>query len=126
MRQTAARFENPRVVALPVRRFLLRSADYVQPRVMRRIAATRRNRHGYVRTGRSRKSVQRKMDTAMPPRWVSIFTNLLHMRSYEFGYKPRNQKPRRPFFGTLRRSRRKIFEFARQARDEMARMLRGR
>ena len=111
-------FANPKVVALPMRRFLLRSADYVEPRIERRIRK---------RTGRGRGSVQRVLDTAKVPRFVKIFSKLFHIRIYEYGAPKHNQKARKPFRSTLRRSRKVIFRFANDAGREIAAMLaRGR
>ena len=106
-------FSNPKVVALPMRRFLLRSADYVEPRIERRIRR---------RTGRGRASVQRVLDTAPIPRFVKIFSKLFHIRIYEYGAPEHNQKPRKPFRQTLRRSRKVIFKYANDAAREIAAM----
>ena len=111
-------FSNPKVVAVPMRRFLLRSADYVEPRIERRIRR---------RTGRGRASVQRQLDTATVPRFVKLFSKLFYIRIYEYGAPKHNQRPRKPFRSTLRRSRKVIFRFANDAGREIAAMLaRGR
>ena len=111
-------FANPKVVAQPMRRFLLRSADYLEPRIERRIRR---------RTGRGRASVQRELDTATVPRFVRILSKLSHIRIYEYGAPKHNQRPRKPFRSALRRSRKVIFRFANDAGREIAAMLaRGR
>lgn len=118
LKELERNFSNPRVVAQPIRRFLLRSADYVEPRIERRIRR---------RTGRGRASVERELDTARIPRFVKILSKLFYILFYEYGAKAHNQKPRKPFRGTLRRSRKVIFRFANEAGREIASMLaRGR
>ena len=118
LKQLERAFSNPKVVAQPMRRFLLRSADYVEPRIERRIRK---------RTGRGRASVQRQLDTATVPRFVKILSKLFYIRIYEYGAKGRNQKARKPFRQTLRRSRKVIFRYANDAGREIAAMLaRGR
>ena len=118
LKELERNFANPKVVAQPMRRFLLRSADYVEHRIERRIRR---------RTGRGRASVQRHLDTATVPRFVKLFSKLFYIRIYEYGAKARNQKARKPFRSTLRRSRKVIFRFANDAGREIAAMLaRGR
>ena len=114
LKELDRKFSDPKVVAVPMRRFLLRSADYVEPRIERRIRK---------RTGRGRASVQRLMDTAKVPRFVKIFSKLHYVRFLEFGAPGHNQKARKPFRSTLRRSRKVIFRFANDAGREIAAML---
>jgi len=125
LRQLERRFSDPRVVAVPLGWFLRRSANYVTPRIKQRIPSKGVNRHGYRRTGRARGSVLWLMDSSPIPRWVRIFSTVHYLRFLEYGTK-RGLKARRYFRGTLRRTRRMIFQFARQARDDIARQLRGR
>lgn len=110
------RLENPSAVSVPVRRFLQRSGDHLQPRVIRRIRR---------RTGAGRASVMMEMDPAPLPRWVKVFSKLYYIRFYEWGTK-RGQRPRRPFRRTLRASRKVIFGFAADAGQEIAQALRRR
>ena len=106
---------NPDAVRLPMRRFLLRGADHVQPRIFRRIRK---------RTGKGRASVDREMDTARRvPRYIKIFSKRHEVRIYEYGAPGHNQKARKPFRSTLRRSKKVIFRFANEAGREMARII---
>lgn len=114
-------FSNPRVVAIPLRRFLLRSGDYVKPRVQRRIKkGPPLKGHS---PGKGRASVRIELDSSAVPRWVKVFSNLFHIFVYEYGAKARNQKARKPFRQTLRRSRGEIYRFAKEAAGEIVNML---
>lgn len=124
-RKLEAQMGNPAVVGAPVRWFLIRTGNYLRPRVARRIPARGVNRHGYRRTGRGRRSIQMALDTGTIPRWVKVFSPVHYIRFLEYGTK-RGIRPRRMFRGTLRRARRAIFGFAKQARDDIARNLRPR
>ena len=115
LKQLERAFANPKVVAQPLRRFLLRSADDLQPRIKKRIRK---------RTGRGRASVERQLDTARVPRFIKIFSDLYYIGIYERGAKNHNQKARKPFRSTLRRRRKVVFRYANEAGREIAVMLR--
>ena len=108
-------FDNPTVVARPMRRFFLRGADYLQPRIERRIRK---------RTGRGRKSVERELDRSRKvPRYIKIFSKEFYIRIYEYGAPGHNQKARKPFRRELKRGKKVIFKFAAEAGREIAVML---
>jgi hypothetical protein len=105
---------NPNAVRLPVRRYLLRGRDHLVPRIKRRIRR---------RTGVGRGSIQSELDTARVPRFVKIFSKEFYVRIYEYGAPGHGQKARKPFRGTLRRSKKVIFTFANDAGKEIARII---
>ena len=105
---------NPDAVRLPIRRYLLRGRDHLVPRIKKRIRR---------RTGRGRRSVQFELDKARIPRYIKIFSKEFHIRIYEYGAPARNQKARKPFRRTLRRSKKVIFSFANDAGRDIARII---
>ena len=105
---------NPDAVRLPVRRYLLRGRDYLTPRIKRRIRR---------RTGAGRRSIQSKLDKARIPRFIKIFSDKFYVLIYEYGAPSRNQKARKPFRRTLRRTKKVIFSFANDAARDIARII---
>ena len=115
LKELERNFSNPKVVALPMRRFFLRGADHLQPRIERRIRK---------RTGRGRQSVDRELDTSRTvPRYLKIFSKEFYIRIYEYGAPGHNQKARKPFRRELKRNKKVIFKFAAEAGREIAFML---
>lgn len=131
---------NPNVVQVPFRRFFVRSATTVHKGVSRR---TRKF------SGEARNSIKIQFDTAVVIRWARVFSDLFRMRFLEFGTKPhgfpvteqfrayarrkkrdpfvlmqaiaaRGTKGRHMFRKTARGTRRIIFGYSRDARNEIA------